>query len=127
MVRLKRTTVVDGKEHVSVIVLDDNEWRNVKANINHIGNVRLELIDGAGNSYSDEPVIPDDKPALDEYERYRVKGEQLYQNKEYVDAIYYLEKASAIKKSSWITGRIRKCERMIKEQERVNKKKEKTW
>ena len=125
MVRLKRTIRVDGKDHVSFIVLDDSEWRVLQANIDSLGGVKLEVVNSAGIPEVQEQVEPDDKPTLYAYEELRIEGEKLFKEGKWHDALYHYEKAAAIKDSIFIKGRINKCRDELnpKKDDKSNKRK----
>lgn len=110
MVRLKRTTWIEGVKHESYIVLNENEWRVLKANLVSIGkNIQIEEVGfDKENSLIDE-AQPDDKPTLEDWERLRVKGQQHFKKEEWDDALYYFEKAFALRETTWVKGRIKKC------------------
>ena len=133
MVRLRRTTKIDGKDYVTYIVIDDNEWKVLKANMNSVVNkdpnkgIKLEVVDLQDKIDDIDAVVPDDKATLEDYEELRVKGGKHYEKGEWSDALYFFEKAAAIKDSIWIKGRINKCVENLtpnkKENDKGNKKK----
>jgi hypothetical protein len=115
MVRLRRTSWVNGQKHETYIVINESEWRVLKKNMEAIVNkdprkgIHLEVVDSNDKLMDISEVVPDDKVTLETYEELRISGEKHYKKKEYSDALYFFEKAGAIRSSIWITGRINKC------------------
>ena len=113
MVRLKKTKVVEGKKHETFFYLNENEWRVLQKHMSVLGNDTIEVIDEDGNPTALDEIEPDDKPKLEEYEVIRIKGEKHFKAEEYEKALYYFEKAYAIRDSYWLKGRVNKCKSIL--------------
>ena len=115
MVRLKRTSWVNGKKHETYMVINESEWKVLERNREAVENkdprkgIHLEVVDNNDKLTDISEVVPDDKVTLETYEELRISGEKHYKEEEYSDALYFFEKAGALRSSIWITGRINKC------------------
>ena len=126
MIRLKRTKVQNGKKHEVFMVLNESEWRVLQKNMDVLGKDKIEVV-GNNDKYVviNEVLEPDDKPKLEEYEVIRIKGEKHFKAKQYEKALYYFEKAYAIRDSYWLKGRVNKCKNTLnpKEDDKSNEPK----
>lgn len=115
LVRLKRTSWVNGKKHEAFMVINESEWKVLERNREAVENkdprkgIHLEVVDNNDKLTDISAVVPDDKATIDDREEYRISGMKHFNKGEYSDALYFFEKASALKFSPFVTGKINKC------------------